>query len=158
MELTVTGAIFTAALKKNPNLASTLAQQYLQGVDPLAMAVFLLDKKTAMVLLESKLRSDPEGTIQALNRLPTRPASPNGKRARKQPARRRQMSAEDTEEAKLKIRKYLSLHRWATRKHLMRYAGIESNAVWRRIIGELMAADELTARGDKAKREYRRKR
>lgn len=142
--------------EKDAELSTALADKYVQSVDQQSLAVFLLTKEVATSLLARRLRDDPHTTVAALLQMPRRKellaaARPqhNGKSS--------PMSREATEKTKQKVLQFLSRNGWSTRKQLMECIGTESVGVYRRIVGELQAAKELTSRGDKGKREYNRR-
>jgi hypothetical protein len=68
--------------------------------------------------------------------------------------RRNRMTPEQSEQVKKRIRAFLTKSPWSTRKEISQHAGISSQAVYRRIMGELRSAGEVISKGQKAKAIY----
>jgi hypothetical protein len=162
MELSLTGDLLAQILsvsKKDTKLPTTLARKYLEVVDPLAIARYLLTKDVAVDLLAQKLRKDPAGTIRALQRMPStggaRPRRPSAKRAA--PARagkRRRLNTAQSEALKKQVVAFLAKHPWATRKQLTAAVPLKTQAVYRRIMHELQDAGKIVGKGQKSKAVY----
>lgn len=162
MELTITGEFaerILATSKKDSRLAQALAERYLEAVDATAMARFLLTRAVAASLLAERLKKDPAGTIRLLQRLP---AASGARRAplRKvavsvaapKPAKRKRQRLGEGESDRVKnqVRAFLAKHPWATRKDLQRAAHLPTQAIYRRIMGELQRSGEVVSKGRKA--------
>jgi len=162
MELTITGDLakqILTASKKDSRLAEALARQYLGAIDPGAMAAFLLTHDVAMALLAERLKQDPVSTIRALQGLPERRGRvprPTARRGtgRTGGRRRRRLTASEVEQLKAQVKTFLARRGWATRKQLTGAVKLETQAIYRRIMGELQQAGEVVSRGEKSKAEY----
>lgn len=162
MELTITGDLakqILTASKKDGRLAEALARQYLSAIDPGAMAAFLLTHDVAMALLAERLRKDPVSTIRALQGLPGRrgraPVSGTRRKAGRAGGRRRKrLTAGEVAQLKAQVKTFLARMGWATRKQLTGAVALETQAIYRRIMGELQQAGDVVSRGEKSKAEY----
>ena len=168
-------------LKKDAALARSLAQQWADKISPNDLHAYLLTSEAATDLLVQLLQKAPEETLadlQALSegkakkatplkkkasppkkRSPGRPRKAKARPARKaaaksKPGQRIRLTAEQVQKAKDKIKKYLGKNTWATRKELTATAGLPTMASYRRVIGGLLDAGEITAKGERAKRVY----
>jgi hypothetical protein len=172
MELTITSDfakhLFTRS-KKDAKLARVLARQFLNSVEPRAMARFLLRPEVAEKLLISKVMQNPEQTLKELQALeggrPERKAKRKAKRPGRPrltkksatPVRRRRrgrLSREQSESLKEQVKTFLARHRWSTRKELTAVVDLSTQAVYRRIMGELLEAGVVVSKGEKSKTTY----
>ena len=163
MELTITGDLakqILTASKKDGRLAEALARQYLGAIDPGAMAAFLLTHDVAMALLAERLKKDPVSTIRALQGLPERhgraPRSATRRKAGRTTGgrRRKRLTSGEVEQLKAQVKTFLARRGWATRKQLTGAVALETQAIYRRIMGELQQAGDVVSRGEKSKAEY----
>ena len=167
MELKIT-ADFAKQLisrsKKDAKLAGEVARQFLNSIEPGAMARFLLDPHAAETLLAQRLMQSPERTLQDLQALqgqrPTQAAGrPRGgsqvrTSAAKPKGKRPRLSAEQTASLKRQIKTFLARQRWSTRKELTRVVELPTQAIYRRIMQELQDAGEIVSKGEKSKTKY----
>jgi hypothetical protein len=173
MELTITSDfakhLFTRS-KKDVKLARVLARQFLNSVEPRAMAQFLLRPEVAEELLASRVMQNPERTLKELQALegekPERKTKRKAKRKAKRlgrprvakkraaPARRGRLSREQSESLKEQVKTFLARHRWSTRKELTAVVDLSTQAVYRRIMGELIEAGLVVSKGEKSKTVY----
>jgi hypothetical protein len=161
------GKKLVVLLKKDPNLAHALAEQWAVRVDQAALHRYLLDEGVAIGLLTTRLQKAPEETLEGLKALSQgravakpgrRPAGRPKKKvaagAPKKEKKRLRFSQEAVEEIKSQIRTFLGRNTWASRKQIQEIAKIPTQALYRRIMSDLRDANEVIQRGQKSKTLY----
>jgi hypothetical protein len=172
MDLAITGVLAKQLLsmsKKDPQLAQALALQYLDSIDKVSMARYLLSGEIALKLLVERFALNPEKTVRDLQALPER--KPGARRGRKPKAleivkaepvakrgrrgrRRHRLSADQVEGIKAQVITFLKRQPWSTRKAISKAVDFPSLALYNRIIGELKNSGEVIQKGQKAKALY----
>ena len=175
MQLNITGDFIQKVLETSPkdsDLPTQLAGQLLASIDQTAMAAYLLTKEAAVTLLAERLKCDPVGTVEALQELPAREedAPEPARRGRKQAAtvakprerkprakangKRQRLTAEQAADLKDQVRVFLKANGWSTRKELTAAVALNTQAIYRRIMGELQKEGTVVAQGTKATAVY----
>ena len=175
MQLNITGDFVKQLLEaspKNSDLPVQLAGQLLASIDQNAMAAYLLTKEAAVSLLAERLQTDAAGTIKALQGLPGRedeapkpvrrgrkktataakPQAPKGKAKGKGKGKgkRQRLTAAQAEDLKGQVRAFLKANGWSSRRELSAAVKLDTQAKYRRIMGELQEEGVVVAKGEKA--------
>ena len=181
MQLNITGEFVKSVLEaspKNSDLLAQIADQLLASVDQGAMAAYLLTREAAVSLLAERLAGDPVGTVNALQGLPGREesapkparrgrekaataAKPRGRRPGakgkgkgKGKGKRQRLTSEQAADLKQQVRAFLKSNGWSTRRELTAAVELSTQAIYRRIMGELQEEGIVVAQGQKATAVY----
>ena len=161
------------------DLPAQIAGQLLSSIDQTAMAAYLLTREAAVSLLVERLKSDPMATVQALQGLPAREAeTPKPpRRGRKTAAasatprprktrtktrtkakakakakkdKRQRLTAEQVADLKGQVRAFLKANGWSSRRELSAAVKLDTQSIYRRIMGELQKEGVVASKGEKA--------
>jgi hypothetical protein len=188
MELTIKGEALDTFVKmasKDEALAKALARQWIRETEPTALAAYLLYSADLVAdLLAERFTADPQGTVDALGKLPertsplpgprrrgrppgrppgrkaarraraARPSRTRGRRGPGRPPKRRAYTPDQISALKKLIVSYIGKHPGATRKQLHEAIDFPSLAIYHRVMGELRDDKVIIARGDRSKTTY----
>jgi hypothetical protein len=163
-----------ALASKDPELARSFALAFLDAVDKIAMAHYLLADGVALNLLTERLQAQPARALRVLEGLAARAVAPGRRRgpvagragrkpaARKQavPAskkgrrKRQRLTDEQAQQLKSQVRAFLGKHGGSTRKAITSAVRFTTAFHYDRIMGELKAAKAVVQRGEKSKTVY----
>lgn len=165
MELTISGEFaqkLIGLLKKDKALAQSMAADWVERVDPPAMAAYLLTPEVAVQLLASRLVSEPGRTLEELSALAAargsrrkrgQAAARKGKQEVAAPQRRR-LTARQIAGLKKRIVAFLGGVQAASRKQIIEAARVPTPALYNRVMGELREEGLVASEGIKARAVY----
>ena len=186
MELTVSGAFIHRVIdlaKKDRAASRDLARDWLDRLKKEQVRDYLLTDDVAEALLTERLHKDPETTLSDLEALAEgkavrarkapagKPAvKPAGKKAaapktavkkkaKKAPPKgrkRHRFTAAQNARAKERILAHLEAHPWSNRAALMDVGGIPTDAIYQRLIAELLADGAIVKKGTRSRTVYAR--
>ncbi len=184
MDLTLSGEFAKHILsltKKDSKLAHALAHQFLNSIEPAALAEFLFTTEVAIDLLAERIKNNPEAALRELQDLPLgipvsrrgrrpgkllsrlgrKPAAGKGKgsaiKIGKKRRKRQRLTPEKVEQLKNQVRFFLNRKPESTRKQIINAVPFPSVANYNRIIAEMKEAGAISSQGEKSKTVYRLK-